>query len=271
MRVHHLNCATLRPLGRLLVNGEGWPLEPGRMVCRTLLLETANALVLVDSGFGTADLADPVRALGRALLLSGRPALDPAETAIARVRALGHDPRDVRHVVATHLDVDHAGGLPDFPWATVHTTAAEHRAATTRPTFLDQHRYRAHHFAHGPRWATYEPGGEAWEGMGGVCAVEGLGGDVLLVPLGGHSSGHAGVAVRAPEGWLLHAGDAYFSQRQVDPTRPWCPPALTVFQNVIAADAAARRRNLVRVRRLPAHIEVVCSHDPHSLDSRRSA
>ncbi|WP_373317754.1 MBL fold metallo-hydrolase [Planotetraspora silvatica] len=28
---------------------------------------------------------------------------------------MGYDPADVRHIVVTHLDVDHCGGLPDFP------------------------------------------------------------------------------------------------------------------------------------------------------------
>lgn len=240
------------------------------MICRVLLVEAPGSLVLVDSGFGTADLADPVRALGRPLLVSGRPALDPAETALAQVRSLGFDPRDVRHVIATHLDVDHAGGLPDFPWATVHATEAEHRAATLRPTLRDRHRYRPHHFAHGPRWTTYAPGGDAWEGLAGVRAIEGFGGDLLLVPLGGHSTGHAGVAVKGGDGWLLHAGDAYFSQRQLDPWGPSCPPALTLFQSLIAADAPARRGNLARLRRLPDRVEVVCSHDPRSFDSRRT-
>jgi hypothetical protein len=42
VKVHHLNCGTLYPLGC------------GEMVCHVLLVETANGLVLIDSGFGTA-------------------------------------------------------------------------------------------------------------------------------------------------------------------------------------------------------------------------
>lgn len=34
---------------------------------------------------------------------------------------------DVRHIVLTHLDLDHAGGLPDFPHAKVHVHATEPR------------------------------------------------------------------------------------------------------------------------------------------------
>ncbi|MFD0510570.1 MBL fold metallo-hydrolase [Streptomyces aureus] len=38
---------------------------------------------------------------------------------------LGYAVDDVRHIVLTHLDLDHAGGLPDFPRA---------RFTSTRPS-----------------------------------------------------------------------------------------------------------------------------------------
>ncbi|WP_223281445.1 MBL fold metallo-hydrolase [Streptomyces antnestii] len=44
-----------------------------------------------------------------------RPVLDTGETAVRQVAALGYDIEDVRHIVLTHLDLDHAGGLRDFP------------------------------------------------------------------------------------------------------------------------------------------------------------
>jgi glyoxylase-like metal-dependent hydrolase (beta-lactamase superfamily II) len=99
------------------------PRTPGGLVCHVLLLETGNGLVLVDSGLGLADAADPRRRFGSARHFV-RPVFAEAETAIHTVRALGFDPRDVRHVVLTHFDADHAGGLTDFPWAAVHLTAA---------------------------------------------------------------------------------------------------------------------------------------------------
>ena len=49
-----------------------------------------------------------------------------------QVEALGYSARDVRHIVVTHLDPDHAGGLSDFPDAEVHIFRAEHKAAMER-------------------------------------------------------------------------------------------------------------------------------------------
>src|SRR5688500_15190874 len=110
VRVHHLNCATMRPPSRRLINGTGGWLEAGEMVCHVLLIETGRELVLVDSGFGVADIRDPGRRIGREMIGLVRPRLDEAETALRQVERLGFAPQDVRHIVCTHLDLDHAGG-----------------------------------------------------------------------------------------------------------------------------------------------------------------
>src|SRR3954471_1150500 len=110
--VHHLNCATMCPVAGWLMGTKGWR---GLMVAQCLLVETErDGLVLVDSGFGTRDLAGHT-GISRMFRTLVRPTLDPAEPAVAQVAALGFDPADVRHVVVTHLDLDHAGGIADFP------------------------------------------------------------------------------------------------------------------------------------------------------------
>ncbi len=47
----------------------------------------------------------------------------------------------MRHIVLTHLDVDHAGGLPDFPDARVHVFAREHETMLDPPR-RERRRYR---------------------------------------------------------------------------------------------------------------------------------
>src|SRR6202035_1950636 len=92
--------------------------EPGHLVARCLLIEDSSGLILLDTGFGAKDIATPSR-LGPARFVI-EPRLDPAETALTQVKAVGHDPAEVRHILVTHLDLDHAGGLADFPNAEVH-------------------------------------------------------------------------------------------------------------------------------------------------------
>ena len=110
------------PWGQRYINGEGGLLASARLVCHVLLIEGADGLVLVDTGFGSDDVRNP-RQISVPFTAMMRPRLEVGETAVSQVRARGFDPADVRHIVLTHLDVDHAGGLPDFPQAKVHVWA----------------------------------------------------------------------------------------------------------------------------------------------------
>jgi glyoxylase-like metal-dependent hydrolase (beta-lactamase superfamily II) len=270
MRVHHLNCGSLCPFGRRLINGEGGLLARAAVVCHCLLVEADDGLVLIDTGFGIGDARNP-RQLGLAFrtLLQPRPLVET--TARSQVEALGFAPSDVRHVVPTHLDLDHAGGLPDFPDAEVHVFAPE-LAAALHPKLRERQRYVPDvHWRHGPNWVSYDGAGEGdrWFGFEGIRILPGLDAELLLIPLPGHSRGHTAVALRADDGWLLHCGDAYFHRGEVS-TPPHCPPALRVFQTVMAADNRARKANRERLRELAgAHgdeVTLFCAHDPHSLE-----
>ncbi|MEI5673388.1 MULTISPECIES: MBL fold metallo-hydrolase [Nocardioides] len=256
MSVTHLNCASFRPA--LTFGGRAMPRT---VVAHCLLVERPDGLLLVDTGFGTGDLADP-RRLGQPFRAILRPVLDPAETAIAQLRRLGHDPADVTDVVLTHLDLDHAGGIGDFPFARVHVHAAELDAAL-HPTLKERGRYRSPQWAHGPRWVRHHTAGDSWLGLESVTV---LGDDVLLVPLAGHSRGHSAVAVARPGGgWLLHAGDAYFAAGEKETPRT-CPPGLRLFQSLTQADSHLRHSNQERLRELyAAHrddVTVFSAHDP---------
>jgi glyoxylase-like metal-dependent hydrolase (beta-lactamase superfamily II) len=255
------------PYGGRFVSGSR--AEPAELVVHALLLETNAGLVLVDTGFGLEDVADARRRLGAALVWSGRLALRDEDTAAVQVTNLGFRREDVRDVVVTHLDPDHAGGLPDFPHARVHVHRREQEAALARATVAERRRYRPPHFAHGPRWVLHEESGETWNGFACVRAIAD---DVLLVPLHGHTRGHAGVAVRAGGGegpeWLLHAGDAYFFHEEIA-SPPRCPVGLALFQRAVAIDDRARRENQRRLRDLHrdqgARVRIFSAHSPHEL------
>ncbi|WP_405753678.1 MBL fold metallo-hydrolase [Streptomyces sp. NBC_00144] len=282
MRIHHLNCGTMQPVGGRLINGNRLPFRTARMICHCLLIETDQGLVLVDTGIGLRDIADPRRSLGREFLFLTRPRLDLAETAVRQVTGLGYSADDVRHIILTHLDLDHAGGLPDFPKAKVHLHATEHRAAMGTTARAERFRYRAGQLAHGPDWVTYDPtGGDRWFGFEAVRQLRGISADIALIPLPGHTRGHAGVAVRRHEGtesatgpqWLLHAGDAYFSPGEIDPLAPRSTPGLALFQTLVQADGPARHRNQARLRELARdhgdQIDIFSAHDPVELDRCR--
>jgi glyoxylase-like metal-dependent hydrolase (beta-lactamase superfamily II) len=253
MRVHHLNCGTLRPI-------------VGRLVCHVLACEGPDGLVLVDTGFGLQDAADPARRVGVARHLI-RPVLDPSETAVRQLEMLGYVASDVRHVILTHCDLDHVGGLADFPDAAVHVFGPEWEAARF-PTMRERSRYRGVLWAHGPKVVTYAADGEPWRGMPAARPLDGVGDGFVLVPMVGHTRGHAIVAVDAGErGWLLHAGDAFFDRYSV--SRPGDPAddrrpnrGLLAFEATVARWPRRVRENHRALAAMRDDLTLFNAHDP---------
>jgi glyoxylase-like metal-dependent hydrolase (beta-lactamase superfamily II) len=264
--VHHLNCGTMCPRGARLLAGHGGLLEETRLVAHCLLIESGGSLALVDTGYGTGDANDPAR-LGQPFRAMVRPKTDVAETAVRQVEAMGLDPGDVRDVVVTHLDLDHAGGLGDFPEARVHVFAPELKAALN-PSLRERSRYRSVQWAHGPDWTEHTVEGDSWFGFESVRLLPDLDVEVAMVPLLGHTAGHTGIAVKEDGKWLLHCGDAYFHHGQVE-TPPRCPPGLALFQTLNQNDGKARKHNEERLRTLAREhgdeVRLICSHDPELL------
>jgi glyoxylase-like metal-dependent hydrolase (beta-lactamase superfamily II) len=267
MNIHHLNCISTCPLGGRLMDGRSRSmLERGELACHCLLLELPDTLVLVDTGLGRRDVADPRSRLSAFFLGLVRPEFRDEMTAYRQVQSLGFDPRDVRHIVLTHLDFDHAGGLDDFPWAAVHLMGVEKEYAQRQLTWLDRQRFRPQQWSTKGAWRTYAPAaGEDWYGFERVRMLDGLPPEIAMVPLRGHTHGHAGVAVRRGQGWLLQAGDAYFFRDEMDPVSPYCTPGLRFYQWMMEKDRPARLESQRRLRELhathPGHITVCCGHD----------
>jgi glyoxylase-like metal-dependent hydrolase (beta-lactamase superfamily II) len=275
MRIHHLNCGTDCPLGGALFDGRSkGPL--GHLVCHCLLVETpAHGLVLVDTGYGLKDVHHPHDGPDPRITKTFRAMLNirlrEQETAIRQIEALGFRPSDVRHIVLTHLDFDHAGGLEDFPHATIHLMNKEYEAATgPREGFVPRSRYRPRQFDEISNWRRYGVKGEPWFGFEAVRDLEGLPPEILMVPLPGHTWGHAGVAVQGQDGWLLHAGDAYFYRHEVRRRTRKCTPGLRFYQTMMETDRRLRLANQQRVRRLSVEkrdqVRVICAHDPVELE-----
>lgn len=233
------------------------PVMP-RIVSRVLLVEHPGGLLLVDAGFSRADLTNPRRlGIARHLL---RPDRDPRYSIHGALSEIGVDPAEISDVVVTHLDIDHIGGLADLPQARVHTTADEWNAAAIDTHLRERTRYRPVQWTGREGDVVTHPGaGEPWrEGLTGHEVVPG----VILLPLPGHSRGHAAVAVETPEGTVVHAGDAVFDascvQAGLAPIRRF-----RAFERVIAASPRQVPANHAALARLNAvgDIRVVNAHD----------
>jgi glyoxylase-like metal-dependent hydrolase (beta-lactamase superfamily II) len=256
------------PHGRALFQAQGGLLDTFELCCHCLLIESELGLVLVDSGLSLADL-DPRRSrIPFALRVLVRPTLDPQRSAIRRIEALGFQARDVRHIVLTHLDFDHAGGIADFPEAEVHVFRDELQAALRPPTPREKQRYLQHCWSSDTRWSEHAELGENFFGLEAVRALHARENDILLVPTRGHSRGHVAVAVRRGAGWIVHCGDAYFHRDEMAQP-PSCPPGFALFQRAMAVDNSARLKNQARLRALKhSHghaLQLFSAHDPLEL------
>jgi len=259
VKVHHLNCGSM--------NSYGTP----PMVCHVLLVETDNGLVLVDTGFGSRDCDDPKRIGPFRHLL--RATFDHEETAVRQVERLGFKRDDVRHIIVTHFDMDHIGGISDFPDAQIHSTAAEVLGAVRKPTFRERVRFRPVQWAHGPKLVEHTPDGEKWRGFAAAKELTEISPGIALISLPGHTRGHACIAVDAGHRWVLHCGDAFYTSGTID-GQSEVPGVVKVIEPLLAFDRKQVRDNHARLaelyRRQEPDLLMVCAHDAALLEHAKA-
>lgn len=202
-----------------------------RLPVTVAVIERPEGLVLIDTGWSRRVCAWPQRDPGRAARLFLGLEVRPEDALASQLLSLGYAPGDVRHVVATHLHIDHVSGAEDFPAATVHCAAAEWAMVTRGARGYDRRLREL------PRVAPHTPAGPAALGFASSHDLFGDG-TVLLLDARGHTAGSLAVAVKLSAGWLLHVGDAaMFAEdfRLGDDA----PPSL--YMRALSWDIAAQR------------------------------
>jgi N-acyl homoserine lactone hydrolase len=173
--------------------------------------------VLIDTGLHPSCAVDPKPNFGRvgALAFAGL-RMESSGPVPEQLRARGIEARDVPVVVMTHLHVDHASAMSEFPSATFVFSAREWEAATQPRAW--QHGYRTRQFDHGFDYRTLD-----FEGSSGApdsYATFGRSfdlfgdGSMRLVYTPGHTHGHMSVVLRlGGDREALVAGDAIYTRR----------------------------------------------------------
>lgn len=264
-KIHHLHCGTMCPVCGPLFGQNGFK---AHLVCHCLLVETDRGLVLIDTGLGVQDYLHTRARLGRIIEKTGGIQHNLDLTAIAQIQRLGFSPRDVKHIMVSHLDFDHAGGISDFPEATVHILSTEFNAAQRAATLKDKARYKSAQFKNHRYWNFIEPAqGDSWFNLNRVQGFNLFHDEILMIPLHGHTEGHCGIAIKQNNGWLFFCGDAYYSHRQLNPGIKL--KALNRTEMLFAVDNKLRLENLHKIQQLAQsekNIELICAHDPVELE-----
>jgi glyoxylase-like metal-dependent hydrolase (beta-lactamase superfamily II) len=212
--------------------------------------------VLVDTGFHGSVAAKPAANLGKATARFARPRIEPGRDIPAQLRERGIDAADLRTVVLTHLHFDHASGIAEYPNATFVLAKAEWEAATTDPRpFLRG--YRPAHFDYlfdyrtidfdGAGISSYASFGRSFDLLGD--------GSIRLAYTPGHTAGHCSVVARLRDRDLVIAGDAVYTQAQLEGGPE--PP--------LVADMHRWRRSLRELQqfaRTYPRAEIIPGHDP---------
>ncbi len=175
--------------------------------------------VLIDTGFHPSVAVEPRKNLGPvAQILFKDVRMEAEQAATAQLRAKGVEPSRVNVVVMTHLHVDHASAISEFPDATFVVSRAEWAAATSQGQL---HGYVRRQFDHAfdYRLLDFEgPDVESFASFGRSFDLFGDG-SVRCVYTPGHTLGHQSVVLRLRRREALVAADAVYLRRNLDEMR----------------------------------------------------
>ena len=202
-----------------------------------VLVDTGNALILLDAGFGP-ELPG---------YLEDHYELEREKTLINHIEEAGYGSEDVTHVVLSHLDADHVGWAlnpPSFPNATVYVQEAAVEEARKIPE------------GEGRREA--------------VPAVEKGIEEGWCVPLEGDAEIVAGLRVEVRSGhaeghqisWIESEGDAALFTADLAPGKVWLNPDLIGGADT---DPEATRENRIEVltEAEERNVPVILYHEPN--------
>jgi len=216
----------------------------------------------VDTGWGTIDYQQPARGVQMVGFLTGS-RKKPEEAVIRQIERLGYKPEDVKHIVMTHMHVDHCGGLGDFLQAKVHLYQEEYDAIMHPRGLFEKWFYIPRHWAHGPDWVVHKLNGAQWFDF--PCTdplpIEGL--DIRMIPFHGHSRGLCAIAIALPgDRWLMHCGDVYAHRNLVDLSKPLQPPPKFLLRIPLIAGMLHVPKLRALKEQLGERLTMFCSHDP---------
>jgi N-acyl homoserine lactone hydrolase len=169
---------------------------------------------LIDTGFHSSVAVDPKQNLGRVGALSFRGIeMEQSQAVSHQLRARGIEPAGIKLVVMTHLHVDHASAISEFPRATFLLSKDEWAAASEPRGYLRGYVRRQFDHAFDYRLLDFNSSrSDSFASFGRSFDLFGDG-SVRLVYTPGHTRGHLSLVLRLAAREALIAGDAIYTMR----------------------------------------------------------
>ena len=169
--------------------------------------------LLIDTGFHPSVAAKPTANLGRLAQFTFRDIeMTPDQAVSAQLRERGIASNAIKFVVMTHLHIDHASAISEFPESTFVVSSAEWAAASDGGQFQG---YVKRQFDHGFDWRLLDFASRDSDSFSGFARSFDLFGDgsVRAVFTPGHTLGHMSLVLRTGSGEVLVAGDAIYMRQ----------------------------------------------------------
>jgi N-acyl homoserine lactone hydrolase len=222
-----------------------------------LVRHPSAGAILVDTGLHPSVATDGKENFGSIASRVGHPTLDAGMDVPAQLRGRGLDPGEIPIVVMTHLHIDHASAISEFPQSTFVVSEPEWRAAATgSQPLLNGYRRRQYDYAFDYRTVDFDRANiDSYASFGRTFDLFGDG-SIHLAFTPGHSAGHVSVICRLKENDFVIGGDATYTVAQLSGDAP-LPPR--------PHDAHNYRRSLQELRLFRSQFPgatITPGHDP---------
>lgn len=208
MRVHVIQTGSLVG-NKTVMRGEGWSSvlrrrDPYEFPAFSYIIEHPEGQIAIDTGMSARVRVPRVQRM----ISVPSPVIVPGEEIGPQMRAKGLPIEEVRRVIVTHLDWDHAGGLEYFPNAEILVHRPERAFASK---FMGKVRYQPKLWPSRFDPTLYDLDPEPYGPFPESKALT-ESGDVRLVPIPGHSIGQIGVIVQTGGAALFFVADHMLRQ-----------------------------------------------------------
>ncbi len=219
------------------------------------LIDHPKGKVLFDTGNALEVAQNPLEHWGNAMVSAYGPEMREDQWSVNQLKAIGVQPEDIKFVILSHLHLDHAGGVGQFPNATYIVQKQELEYAYTPDSFMKA-AYIRKDFDRDVNWLTLNGFADDGYDLFGDGTIK-----IYFTP--GHTPGHQSVMVDLPkEGKMFFTSDSCYTSENLEG-----------ISSGLACSFSDAEKSIKRIWKLRdadgAH--VVVGHDPEAWKGYKKA